>query len=63
MSCISLGISAISFFAHLDTIRPVCLPQYDHDLPGGTQCWISGWGYTQPDDGSVILQMKLNEGL
>ncbi|KAM6932759.1 transmembrane protease serine 5 [Lycodopsis pacificus] len=32
-----------------DTIRPVCLPPYDYDLPGGTQCWISGWGYTQPD--------------
>uniref|UniRef100_A0AAV2J5L6 Transmembrane protease serine 5 n=1 Tax=Knipowitschia caucasica TaxID=637954 RepID=A0AAV2J5L6_KNICA len=32
-----------------DTIRPVCLPQYNYDLPGGTQCWISGWGYTQPD--------------
>ncbi|XP_076592108.1 transmembrane protease serine 5 isoform X2 [Chaetodon auriga] len=32
-----------------DTIRPVCLPQYDYDLPGGTQCWISGWGYTQPE--------------
>ncbi|XP_034723549.1 transmembrane protease serine 5 isoform X2 [Etheostoma cragini] len=32
-----------------DTIRPVCLPQYDYDLPGGTQCWISGWGYTQAD--------------
>ncbi|XP_055008204.1 transmembrane protease serine 5 [Boleophthalmus pectinirostris] len=32
-----------------DTIRPVCLPQYDYHLPGGTQCWISGWGYTQPD--------------
>ncbi|XP_008307721.1 transmembrane protease serine 5 [Cynoglossus semilaevis] len=32
-----------------DTIRPVCLPQYNQNLPGGTQCWISGWGYTQPD--------------
>ncbi|XP_027136260.1 transmembrane protease serine 5 [Larimichthys crocea] len=32
-----------------DTIRPVCLPRYDYDLPGGTQCWISGWGYTQPE--------------
>uniref|UniRef100_A0A3B5KLE7 Transmembrane serine protease 5 n=1 Tax=Takifugu rubripes TaxID=31033 RepID=A0A3B5KLE7_TAKRU len=32
-----------------DTIRPVCLPQYDYDPPGGTQCWISGWGYTQPE--------------
>uniref|UniRef100_A0A3Q1JLJ9 Peptidase S1 domain-containing protein n=1 Tax=Anabas testudineus TaxID=64144 RepID=A0A3Q1JLJ9_ANATE len=36
-------------FNFSDTIRPVCLPQYDYDLPGGTQCWISGWGYTQPD--------------
>uniref|UniRef100_A0A3B4AAI6 Transmembrane serine protease 5 n=1 Tax=Periophthalmus magnuspinnatus TaxID=409849 RepID=A0A3B4AAI6_9GOBI len=33
----------------LDASIPVCLPQYDYDLPGGTQCWISGWGYTQPD--------------
>ncbi|KAM6933186.1 transmembrane protease serine 5 isoform 2-T2 [Xenentodon cancila] len=32
-----------------DTIRPICLPQYNYDVPGGTQCWISGWGYTQPD--------------
>uniref|UniRef100_A0A3Q2YJA8 Transmembrane serine protease 5 n=1 Tax=Hippocampus comes TaxID=109280 RepID=A0A3Q2YJA8_HIPCM len=32
-----------------DTVRPVCLPQFDYDPPGGTQCWISGWGYTQPD--------------
>ncbi|XP_061829142.1 transmembrane protease serine 5 [Nerophis lumbriciformis] len=32
-----------------DIVRPVCLPQYDYDVPGGTQCWISGWGYTQPD--------------
>uniref|UniRef100_A0A3Q2NTE6 Transmembrane serine protease 5 n=1 Tax=Fundulus heteroclitus TaxID=8078 RepID=A0A3Q2NTE6_FUNHE len=32
-----------------DTIRPICLPPYDYGLPGGTQCWISGWGYTQPD--------------
>uniref|UniRef100_A0A672FTI6 Transmembrane serine protease 5 n=1 Tax=Salarias fasciatus TaxID=181472 RepID=A0A672FTI6_SALFA len=35
--------------AFSDTIRPICLPQYDSDPPGGTQCWISGWGYTQPD--------------
>ncbi|XP_032401641.1 transmembrane protease serine 5 [Xiphophorus hellerii] len=32
-----------------DTIRPICLPPYDYDLPGGKQCWISGWGYTRPD--------------
>ncbi|XP_059931376.1 transmembrane protease serine 5 [Gadus macrocephalus] len=33
-----------------DIIRPVCLPKYNFDFPGGTQCWISGWGYTQPDN-------------
>ncbi|XP_029629091.1 transmembrane protease serine 5-like isoform X1 [Salmo trutta] len=42
-----------------DTIRPICLPQYEHDLPGGTQCWISGWGYTQPDD--VLIPATLKE--
>ncbi|XP_036393692.1 transmembrane protease serine 5 [Megalops cyprinoides] len=41
-----------------DTIRPVCLPQYDHDLPGGTQCWIAGWGYTQPDDVHIPDTLK-----
>uniref|UniRef100_A0A3B1KC78 Transmembrane serine protease 5 n=1 Tax=Astyanax mexicanus TaxID=7994 RepID=A0A3B1KC78_ASTMX len=41
-----------------DTIRPACLPQYDHDLPGGTQCWISGWGYTQPDDVHIPDTLK-----
>ncbi|XP_057207372.1 transmembrane protease serine 5 isoform X1 [Triplophysa rosa] len=41
-----------------DTIRPVCLPQYDHDFPGGTQCWISGWGYTQPDDVHIPEVLK-----
>uniref|UniRef100_A0A671NPC7 Transmembrane serine protease 5 n=1 Tax=Sinocyclocheilus anshuiensis TaxID=1608454 RepID=A0A671NPC7_9TELE len=40
-----------------DTIRPVCLPKYDCDLPGGTQCWISGWGYTQPDDGTAPVPL------
>uniref|UniRef100_A0A3B3IAQ9 Transmembrane serine protease 5 n=1 Tax=Oryzias latipes TaxID=8090 RepID=A0A3B3IAQ9_ORYLA len=37
-----------------DTIRPICLPQYKYDLPGGTQCWISGWGYTKPDDEAPV---------
>ncbi|XP_071768959.1 transmembrane protease serine 5 [Centroberyx gerrardi] len=41
-----------------DTIRPVCLPQYDYDLPGGMQCWISGWGYTQPDDVHIPDTLK-----
>ncbi|KAK3531773.1 hypothetical protein QTP70_028303, partial [Hemibagrus guttatus] len=47
-SCSTGKIIALKCF---DTIRPVCLPQYNHELPGGTLCWISGWGYTQPDEG------------
>uniref|UniRef100_A0A3Q3DQ10 Transmembrane serine protease 5 n=1 Tax=Hippocampus comes TaxID=109280 RepID=A0A3Q3DQ10_HIPCM len=39
----------LNFSGPSDTVRPVCLPQFDYDPPGGTQCWISGWGYTQPD--------------
>uniref|UniRef100_A0A8C4SXH0 Transmembrane serine protease 5 n=1 Tax=Erpetoichthys calabaricus TaxID=27687 RepID=A0A8C4SXH0_ERPCA len=34
-----------------DTVRPVCLPQYEEEFAGGTRCWISGWGHTRPDDG------------
>ncbi|XP_053095453.1 transmembrane protease serine 5 isoform X6 [Pangasianodon hypophthalmus] len=41
-----------------DTIRPVCLPQYDHELPGGTLCWISGWGHTQPDNVHIPDTLK-----
>ncbi|XP_053362886.1 transmembrane protease serine 5 [Clarias gariepinus] len=41
-----------------DTIRPVCLPQYDHELPGGTLCWISGWGYTQSEDVHIPDTLK-----
>uniref|UniRef100_A0A3B3RNE8 Transmembrane serine protease 5 n=2 Tax=Paramormyrops kingsleyae TaxID=1676925 RepID=A0A3B3RNE8_9TELE len=33
-----------------DTVRPVCLPRYEQEFPGGTQCWVSGWGHTSPDD-------------
>nr|XP_015193100.1 PREDICTED: transmembrane protease serine 5 isoform X3 [Lepisosteus oculatus] len=45
-------------FTGEDTIRPVCLPQYDHDFPGGTQCWISGWGYTRPDEVHIPETLK-----
>ncbi|XP_076832527.1 transmembrane protease serine 5 isoform X2 [Brachyhypopomus gauderio] len=41
-----------------DTIRPVCLPQYNHEFPGGTQCWISGWGYTHPDNVHIPDTLK-----
>ncbi|XP_068096887.1 transmembrane protease serine 5 isoform X4 [Hyperolius riggenbachi] len=33
-----------------DNIRPVCLPQYEQDIPAGSECWVSGWGHTHPDN-------------
>ncbi|KAG7326116.1 hypothetical protein KOW79_009517 [Hemibagrus wyckioides] len=33
--------SAVTF---TDYIRPVCLPSLGSDFPGGTKCWITGWG-------------------
>ncbi|KAM9801675.1 transmembrane protease serine 5 [Neosynchiropus ocellatus] len=44
-----------------DTIRPICLPQYNYDPPSGTQCWISGWGHTVPLEGKGPT--KLSEAL
>ncbi|XP_069470338.1 transmembrane protease serine 5 [Ambystoma mexicanum] len=41
-----------------DTVRPVCLPRYNHEFPGGTQCWISGWGYTRADSAQVPETLK-----
>jgi len=50
-----------SFSPQPDTIRPICLPQYDYDIPGGTQCWISGWGYTQPDGGKTKMLLHCSK--
>uniref|UniRef100_A0A8B9PMD6 Transmembrane serine protease 5 n=1 Tax=Apteryx owenii TaxID=8824 RepID=A0A8B9PMD6_APTOW len=38
-----------------DAVRAVCLPPSRHDLLQGTQCWVSGWGYTRPDQALVPL--------
>ncbi|NXX16768.1 TMPS5 protease, partial [Podargus strigoides] len=41
-----------------DTIRAVCLlPAHQH-LFQGTQCWVSGWGYTSPDQAQVTESLK-----
>ncbi|NXV51090.1 TMPS5 protease, partial [Uria aalge] len=39
-------------------IRAVCLPPSHQDLFQGTQCWVSGWGYTRPDQGQVTETLK-----
>ncbi|XP_045653561.1 transmembrane protease serine 5 [Ursus americanus] len=31
-----------------DTVGPVCLPAEKQDFPRGSQCWVSGWGHTNP---------------
>ncbi|CAN2388265.1 Transmembrane protease serine, partial [Pristimantis euphronides] len=41
-----------------DSIRPVCLPQYEQDLPAGSECWVAGWGYTHPDNTHMPRSLK-----
>ncbi|XP_035748392.1 transmembrane protease serine 5 [Egretta garzetta] len=41
-----------------DAIRAVCLPPSHQDLFQGTQCWVSGWGYTRPDQVQVTDTLK-----
>ncbi|XP_059685535.1 transmembrane protease serine 5 [Gavia stellata] len=41
-----------------DAIRAVCLPPSRQDLFQGTQCWVSGWGYTRPDQAQVTETLK-----
>uniref|UniRef100_A0A5F9DDP3 Transmembrane serine protease 5 n=1 Tax=Oryctolagus cuniculus TaxID=9986 RepID=A0A5F9DDP3_RABIT len=31
-----------------DTVGAVCLPAEEQRFPGGSQCWVSGWGHTDP---------------
>ncbi|XP_073511372.1 transmembrane protease serine 5 [Phyllobates terribilis] len=41
-----------------DSVRPVCLPQYEQDIPAGSECWISGWGHTHPDNTHMPRSLK-----
>ncbi|NWS72677.1 TMPS5 protease, partial [Crotophaga sulcirostris] len=39
--------------------HPCCVPAPSHqDLFQGTQCWVSGWGYTSPDQAQVTEMLK-----
>ncbi|KAM8812648.1 LOW QUALITY PROTEIN: transmembrane protease serine 5 [Rhynchonycteris naso] len=31
-----------------DTVGAVCLPAEEQDFPRGSQCWVSGWGHSNP---------------
>ncbi|NXH42107.1 TMPS5 protease, partial [Dicaeum eximium] len=39
-------------------IRAACLPPSPRDLLQGTQCWVSGWGYTAPGQAQVAGTLK-----
>ncbi|XP_042538862.1 transmembrane protease serine 5 [Dipodomys spectabilis] len=41
-----------------DTVGAVCLPAEEQHFPRGSQCWVSGWGHTDPSHshGSDTLQ-------
>ncbi|NXR16436.1 TMPS5 protease, partial [Cinclus mexicanus] len=39
-------------------IRAACLPPSPQDLLQGTQCWVSGWGYTTPGQAQVTGTLK-----
>ncbi|XP_035202104.1 transmembrane protease serine 5 isoform X1 [Oxyura jamaicensis] len=41
-----------------DAIRAVCLPPSHRDLFQGTPCWVSGWGYTRPDQAQLTETLK-----
>ncbi|NWZ27522.1 TMPS5 protease, partial [Asarcornis scutulata] len=41
-----------------DAIRAVCLPPSHRDLFPGTPCWVSGWGYTRPDQAQLTETLK-----
>lgn len=32
-----------------DHVQPICLPPNSDELPVGTECWITGWGNTNPN--------------
>ncbi|XP_049569731.1 transmembrane protease serine 4 isoform X6 [Orcinus orca] len=36
-----------------DTVRPICLPFSDEELPPATPLWIIGWGYTAENGGKI----------
>ncbi|XP_066837492.1 transmembrane protease serine 5 [Anser cygnoides] len=41
-----------------DAICAVCLPPSHRDLFQGTPCWVSGWGYTRPDQAQLTETLQ-----
>ncbi|NXS71086.1 TMPS5 protease, partial [Pandion haliaetus] len=51
-----LALTPVTFLP--DAVRAVCLPPSHRDLFQGTQCWVSGWGYTRPEQAQVTETLK-----
>uniref|UniRef100_A0A8C2P420 Transmembrane serine protease 5 n=1 Tax=Capra hircus TaxID=9925 RepID=A0A8C2P420_CAPHI len=51
-----LGAQDHCLSAH--TVGSVCLPAKERDFPRGSECWVSGWGHTDPSHthSSEVLQ-------
>ncbi|XP_065594372.1 transmembrane protease serine 5 [Cyrtonyx montezumae] len=41
-----------------DAISALCLLPSQQDLLPGTPCWVSGWGYTRPDQAQLTETLK-----
>ncbi|KAM3603515.1 uncharacterized protein V6R79_023870 [Siganus canaliculatus] len=39
-----------------DKVLPACLPQKDHIVSSGTECYVTGWGETQGTGGEGVLK-------
>ncbi|KAM4828255.1 transmembrane protease serine 4 [Thomomys bottae] len=35
------------------TVRPICLPFFDEELPPATPLWVIGWGFTEQNGGKL----------
>uniref|UniRef100_A0A8C0W2Y2 Peptidase S1 domain-containing protein n=2 Tax=Castor canadensis TaxID=51338 RepID=A0A8C0W2Y2_CASCN len=38
------------------TVRPICLPFFDEELPPATALWVIGWGFTEQNGGKSWAQ-------
>ncbi|XP_038610223.1 transmembrane protease serine 4 [Tachyglossus aculeatus] len=41
-----------------DTVRPICLPFFDEELPVATPLWVTGWGYTEQGGGKMSSNLQ-----
>lgn len=45
-----------------DSVGAVCLPAEERDFPGDSQCWVSGWGHTDPSHSESATTVEKGSG-